>query len=281
MVGVAALVGRLSRGHVVRVLITGGAGLVAGHLVRTAPDGAEVHVTWRTAPPVDGPAAHRVDLCDGTAVRELFGQVQPDLVVHTAYSQSSAADVVDATAAVAGAAAACGARLVHLSSDMVFGGSDAPYDEDAVPDPLNDYGRWKLRAEQLAAEYVPSALVTRTSLVVSGDPLDHQARWLQRALGAGETVTLFDDEYRTPVQATDLARTVWDLAADGASGVVHLAGPERLSRAQVGLRCAEQLGLPTDLVRTASAAEHPEPRPRDLSLASVRLPNSVGGPVGW
>lgn len=264
-----------------RVLITGGAGLVAGHLVRTAPAGAEVHVTWRTSRPLAGPAAHQVDLCDVAAVTALFGEVRPDLVVHTAYSQSSEADVVDATRAVAAAAAACGARLVHLSSDMVFGGEDAPYDEDAAPDPLNDYGRWKLAAELLAAEHVAGALVTRTSLVVSGEPLDHQARWLQRALTAGEEVTLFDDEYRTPVQAHDLAGAIWALVADGTTGVVHLAGPERLSRAQIGLRCAEHLGLATDLVRTASAADHPDPRPRDLSLASVRRPNSVGGPVGW
>jgi dTDP-4-dehydrorhamnose reductase len=265
----------------VRVLITGGAGLVATHLVRTAPSGADLHVTWRTSPPVAGPAAHQVDLCDGGAVRRLVEEVHPDLLVHTAYSQSSEADVVDATASVAAAAAAGGARLVHLSSDMVFGGEDAPYDEDAEPDPLNDYGRWKLRAEQLALGHVPSALVTRTSLVVSGDPLDHQARWLQHALGAGEPVTLFHDEYRTPVRAADLAASIWEMVGAGDAGVVHLAGPERLSRAQVGLRCAEQLGLPTELVRTASAADHPEPRPRDLSLSSVRRPNSVGGPVGW
>jgi dTDP-4-dehydrorhamnose reductase len=144
----------------VRVLITGGAGLVAGHLVRTASAGSELHVTWRTSSPVDGPVAHQVDLCDIQAVGALCGAVQPDVVVHTAYSQSSEADVVGATRSVARAAAACGARLVHLSSDMVFGGDDAPYDEDAVPDPLNDYGRWKLRAEQLAMEHVPSAIVT-------------------------------------------------------------------------------------------------------------------------
>ena len=269
------------RGERVRVLVTGGAGLVAGHLVGSASAGTEVHVTWRTSPPVAGPAAHQVDLCDTDAVRTLCDHVRPDLVVHTAYSQSSRADVVDATRSVAAAAAACGARLVHLSSDMVFGGADAPYDEDAVPDPLNDYGRWKLAAEQLAAEHVPEALVTRTSLVVSRQPLDHQARWLQRALMAGEEVTLFDDEYRTPVQADELAVAIWRLVADGATGVVHLAGPERLSRAQIGLRCAEQLGLATGLVRTASAADHPDPRPRDLSLASFRRPNSVGGPVGW
>lgn len=264
-----------------RVLITGGAGLVAGHLVRTAPTGTELHVTWRTTPPVAGPAAHQVDLCDAGAVRALCEHVRPELVVHTAYSQSSEADVVEATRSVAVAAAACSARLVHLSSDMVFGGEDAPYDEDAVPDPLNDYGRWKLAAEHLATDHVPEALVTRTSLVVSADPLDHQARWLQGALRAGEAVTLFHDEYRTPVQAADLAVAVWDLVAQGAAGVVHLAGPERLSRAQIGLRCAQQLGLGTDTVRTVSAADHPAPRPRDLSLASVRRPNSVGGPVGW
>ena len=84
-----------------------------------------------------------------------------------------------------------------------------------------------------------------------------------------------------PISDDDLAEAIWGLVADRAAGVVHLAGPERLSRAQIGLRCAEHLGLSADLVRTASAADHPQPRPRDLSLASVCRPNSVGGPVGW
>ncbi len=264
-----------------RVLVTGGAGLVAGHLVRTAPAGTEVDVTWRRAGPVAGPAAHQLDLCDQAATAALVARVRPDVVVHTAYSQASEADVVDATRAVAQAAADAGARLVHLSSDMVFGGEAAPYDEDAVPDPVNDYGRWKLQAEEEVRARVPEALVTRTSLVTSGDPLDHQAQWLVRTLSAGQAVTLFHDEYRTPVRADALAAALWGLVAEGATGVVHLAGPERLSRAEVGLRCAEQLGLPADLVRTASAATHPDPRPRDLALASRRRPNSVGAPVGW
>lgn len=265
----------------VRVLVTGGAGLVAGHLVRAAPSDVEVHLTWRRSEPAPGPAAYQVDLCDGSATTALVDRVRPDVVVHTAYSQSSEADVVDATRSVAQAAAETGARLVHLSSDMVFGGDAAPYDEEARPDPVNDYGRWKLRAEEEVCALVPDALVTRTSLVTSGDPLDHQAQWLVRALSGGDEVTLFHDEYRTPVRADALAAALWELVAAGTTGVVHLPGPERLSRAEVGRRCAEHLGLPTGLVRTASAATHPEPRPRDLSLVSRRRPNSVGAPVGW
>lgn len=264
-----------------RVLVTGGAGLVAGHLVRAAPAGSEVHVTWRHAAPVAGPTAHQLDLCDATAAAALVDRLQPAVVVHTAYSQTAEADVVDASRSVAQAVARAGARLVHLSSDMVFDGEGAPYDEDAVPGPVNDYGRWKLRAEQEVRTLVPDTLVTRTSLVTSGDPLDHQAQWLVRMLTAGEQVTLFHDEYRTPVRADDLAGAIWELVGAEAAGVVHLAGPERLSRAEIGLRCAQQLGLPVDLVGTASAASHPEPRPRDLSLSSVRHPNSVGRPVGW
>ncbi|MFM7062959.1 MAG: SDR family oxidoreductase [Actinomycetes bacterium] len=264
-----------------RVLLTGGAGLVAGHVVRSAPHGVELHATWRQAAPVPGPVAHRLDLCDAAAVSALVAGVRPDVVVHTAYSQASEPDVVDATRSVARAVARAGSRLVHLSSDMVFDGEDAPYDEDAEPGPVNDYGRWKLQAEQEVRALVPDALVTRTSLVSSGHPLDHQAQWLVRTLSAGEAVTLFHDEYRSPVRADDLAAAIWDLVGTEATGIVHLAGPERLSRAEIGLRCAEQLGLPVGLVGTASAAAHPEPRPRDLTLSSRRRPNSVGRPVGW
>jgi dTDP-4-dehydrorhamnose reductase len=69
----------------VRVLITGGGGLLGGELIRQAPAGVEVHAT-RRASPVEGAEAHAVDLSDAEAVAALFARVRPDLVFHTAYS---------------------------------------------------------------------------------------------------------------------------------------------------------------------------------------------------
>lgn len=263
-----------------RVLITGGAGLVGGHLIRSAPAGIETHATWLHTPP--DPAAgsevvlsglHRIDLRGPDEVDSLIAEVGPDVVVHTAYRQDSREDVVDVSALVAAAVARVGGTLVHLSSDVVFSGDDPPYDESVAAAPVSDYGRWKLEAERAVLGSVPDACITRTSLVVSSDPPDAGTRWLLGEVARGSEPTLFIDEMRTPILAEDLAFALWRLVAmprAARAGVWHLPGPEVLSRYELGARILLREGLDPGSVRGASAASHPEPRPRDLTLLTDR-----------
>ena len=102
---------------------------------------------------------------------------------------------------------------------------------------------------------------------------------------AGERVTFFDDEFRCPILVEDLAAMIWEvagLAPAERSGVWHLAGPERLSRVDVGRVLCERFGLDESLIDVASAASMGEPRPRDVSLTSVRASSltSVARPIG-
>lgn len=257
----------------VRVLVTGGAGLVGGHLVSTAPPTVDLHVTWRTSSPPPEATAHRVELTDRAAVGELFEEVRPQVVVHTAYTAGDRADIVDATSVVATASAAVGAALVHLSTDTVFDGTAAPYVEDDPVAPVNDYGRWKAEAERLVRDAVPDVCITRSSLVVSLDPPDGATRWLLDAVRAGERPTLFADEVRSPVRAVDLAGAIWALVemerADRA-GVWHLPGPDALSRVELGRRLLLAADLDPEAVIEGFARDHPTPRPPDLTLRSRR-----------
>ena len=258
-----------------RVLVTGGAGLVAGHLVRTAPAEHRVHVTWRTSPPPTGVPAHRTSLEVAAEVESLFEEVAPDVVVHTAYSTHRRADIVDATHAVAAACAHHHAQLVHLSTDVVFGGDAAPYVESDPLSPVTEYGRWKAEAERIVTSSVPDVCITRTSLVVSLDPLDGATRGLVESVDAGRRTTLFRDEHRTPIRAVDLAATLWGLVGldpVARRGVWHLPGPERLSRLELGLRLLQATGRGGAEVVEGSISDHPTPRAADTTLRSRRHP---------
>jgi dTDP-4-dehydrorhamnose reductase len=204
----------------------------------------------------------RVEVRDERAVRELLEGLRPDVVVHTAYRQDGPeawAVTVDGAEHVARAARAVGARLVHLSTDVVFDGrKGSAYVEGDALSPATEYGRAKAEAERRVAAAYPEALVVRTSLVVGGpghEPSKHEL--LTREPG----VSFYEDEIRCPVQVGDLAAALLELAALDVPGPLHVAGADAVSRAEL----AELVtGGPVPRVQA------PPGRPLDCSLDSSR-----------
>jgi len=257
----------------VRVLITGGGGLLGGELIRRAPVGAELHATRRTSP-VKGAEAHPVDLSDGAAVAALWREVRPDLVIHTAYTAAEGErDIWRATESVVAACRETGAGLVCMSTDALLDGESSPYAESAEPAPVHEYGRWKARAELHVRERMPDAAVVRTSLIVRADPPDRNSAWVMDALRRGESVRLFTDELRCPVAVEDLAAQLWEIAMlpEGRrAGVWHLAGPEAVSRYALGVLLALRGGMDPSAILPVPSAGASAPRPRDLRLLTPR-----------
>jgi len=258
-----------------RILITGGAGLLGSELITRAPVGAELHAPRRTRPVV-GAEAHTVDLSDAAASEALLARVRPDLLIHTAYSQNEAErDVWVATESLVHACARVGCELIHLSSDVVFDGEHAPYAEGAEPAPVHAYGRFKAMAEGLVREQLPSAAIVRTSLIVRTSPTpDAVSAWVLDGLrGGGEPLRLFVDELRCPIAVDDLAAQLWELAAlpaDARAGFWHLAGPEAVSRYTLGVLVARHHGAGADAIVPARSRGAGLQRPRDLRLLTPR-----------
>lgn len=268
------------------VLITGGAGLLGRTLIALAPAGTDVQATQRTTP-VSGATAHVLDLADAGAVRRAWAEARPRLVIHTAYgTQEGERDVWQATRNVVDACAEGGAELIHMSTDALLGGEDAPYDESAEAAPVHEYGRWKARAEAYVRERLPAAAVVRTSLITQLDPPDPRCAWVADSLRAGRPVTLFVDEMRCPILVEDLAAQLWEIAAlapHERAGVWNLGGPEAVSRYTLGVLIAAHAGLDPAGITAAPSSDSPSPRPRDLRLTTARADRQLSTrarPVG-
>ena len=230
------------------LLITGGAGYLGRELRRLAPDAL---ATWHRT---RIPHGVQLDIRDGDATMRCLLKHGPDAVIHTAYVMGDDETIVRGTYNVALAANRAGARLVHLSTDLVFDGEHgAPYTEDDEPRPVMEYGQHKLEAEQLVRRVHPEALIVRTSLLLG--PPDGP----QEALARREDAEFYTDEIRTPIPVAELAAALLRLVP--LSGILHVAGPEAVSRAEL----AERL-------RGAPVRSRPTPpgRARNVALDSSR-----------
>jgi dTDP-4-dehydrorhamnose reductase len=234
------------------VVVTGAAGFLGGEVLRRLRNvGTPSLGTWHEAA-ADG---LQLDVVDAAAVDQLFRRVRPWAVVHTAYVRDGdRMDAVNASgsANVATAAARHGARLLHVSTDVVFDGTaHQPYTEDDPVCPVTPYGLSKAAAERLVAEAHPRALIVRTSLLygAGGGP---QEALLARALG-GEEIAFFTDEVRCPIHVSDLAAALVELMTDDVSGLLHVAGPEAVTRYEFACLLAAAAGGDADEIRAAEA----------------------------
>lgn len=254
-----------------RLLVTGASGYLGSALAAAARAGGwQVTGTRHTAAGDDV----MLDVRDGGAVAALVARVAPDVVVHTAYLQSGPdmwAVNESGSRSVAAAAAGAGARLLHMSTDVVFDGElRRPYREDDLPRPVTGYGHSKLAAERAVAELHPEALVVRTSLIYGGAGAGPHERLVLDALAGRVEVGFFEDELRSPVAVPDLAAALLELANGDAAGILHVAGPEPVSRLQFARLIAAAHGADPAVLRSARSAEQPMQRPLDCVLDSSR-----------
>lgn len=270
-----------------RFLVTGANGLIGSRLCTLlAGRGHTVFATARSTRP--GPPGFEVlpvDLSSDEDARALTRSARPEVIVHTA----SLADVdacerepteawrcnVRATEAVARAARAAGAHLVHVSTDYVFDGEAGPYGEEDTPNPRGVYAITKHASEQAVRVLAGSWSVARTAVVYGWPPAARLnfGAWLVTALARGEPVRLFQDQQVSPSLANSVAAMLAELGERRLPGVWHTCGGEVLDRVTFGRTLCEVFGFDTELVRPVRMSEVPllGPRPARSGLRADKV----------
>ena len=208
-----------------------------------------------------------LDLTRYLEVMDVVREVKPDAIINgAAYNDVDGAedDPVAAMAvnafgvrALAQAAVATSAILVHFSTDFVFdGNADQPYTEQSIPNPQSAYAISKLIGEWFAAE--AQHYILRVESLFGGGLLPfREGRKLGSSLDriadailAGEEVRAFTDRTVTPSYVDDVAEaTAVLLASTPPEGIYHCVGSDMGTWMDLAAHLAAELKRPSRIIQ--------------------------------
>lgn len=253
--------------------MTGASGQVGADLCRLAATDQRVLAST-------GLGRGELDVTDSARVRAVVrdqaraAKVQGGLVVvntaawtdvDAAESDEAGAYAVNATGAahVAAACADVGAKLIHLSTDYVFGGkADQPYHVDAPTGPVSAYGRTKLAGEDAVLAVCPRAFVVRTAWVYGATGRNF-VKTIARLARDRDSLSVVDDQRGSPTWSADLAAGLLDLAASPAApGTYHCVNGGQTTWFGFAQAIVAELGLDPAKVKPTTTDAFPRPAPR-------------------
>lgn len=266
-----------------KIAVSGAGGFLGWNICRVAIEQGHdiIGIIHNNSLQLDKCVTEQCDLTDHIAVEKLIERIRPDSFIHCAaasdpnfcqQNQSLTEKInVQSSSYIAHLCARKSIAFSFTSTDLVFDGTSAPYDERANVNPLSVYGMQKAAAEQSILKENSSALICRMPLMYGAVPQGVK-RFLQQwidQLQSGKVLSLFTDEFRTPVSAADAARGLL-MFTGSAHGILHLGGKERISRYDFGLIAAEMLGVSPSLISGCKQSDikMAAPRPADVSLNS-------------
>ena len=263
------------------ILITGANGQL-GNEMRDLSAGHPRHTYFFTD-------VHELDICDAEAVHAFVSNHAIALIVNcAAYTAVDKAednpDLCDtlnhlAPAHLADAAEACGAALIHISTDYVFDGTAyVPYTEDALPCPNSVYGRTKLAGEEEVTRRCTRTMVIRTAWLYSEYGNNFVKTMLRLGRERAELGVVFD-QIGTPTYAGDLARAIYAAIEQGVTpGIYHFSNEGVCSWYDFTLAIHRLAGITTCKVSPLHTDEYPAraPRPHYSVLDKTKIKRTLG-----
>lgn len=283
------------------ILITGASGFIGSRILAhlaTRPPTQNCELIAMARREVPGFPTLLADLRDTSAITRALDAASPEVVIHAGAMRDPAscerargeaiAVNFHATRTIAAWCQAHAARLIFLSTDLVFDGAPRQHaaalglPESAPRRPINHYGVTKALAEDVVFS-TPRATVARVGLTLGhsrpGEPARSPHEFVVHALRAGTPANLFDNEFRTPIYVEDAAAALVALIAHEVP-CVHVGGPDRVSRIDMGLALAQahaldpRLCIPSRHDPRTSGVERPLDTAMDTSLLQRLLAES-------
>lgn len=209
-----------------KVLVTG----CNGQLGRAIQKEYAGDVTFILTDVAEGEGITSLDITDIDAVMSLVLNEKPDVIINCAALTNvdgcekmwDLAYKINAIGPhnLAIAATAVGAKLVHVSTDYVFAGTErTPRTEFDTPDPISAYGKTKLEGEQFVRQFAEKFFILRTAWLY-GDGKNF-VKTMVRVAKTHDEVSVVCDQFGSPTSAVELAKMIHFLEGTDNYGIFH------------------------------------------------------------
>ena len=219
-----------------------------------------------------------IDVTKAESMKQIITEISPDLVINSAAftdvdgceRNQELAENVNFKGAenVANACADVGCKMIQISTDYVFDGKTGSYTEEDSVNPIQEYGKSKLKGERSVIEILGNdAKIIRTS-VVFGNNSSNFVTWIIDKLKHGENLKIVDDQWVSPTSTKFLASSILSIAELPAGMILNIASSEKISRLEMAYHIAEIFGFDSRLISptTMGKIDWGAPRPMDSSL---------------
>lgn len=276
------------RSVMLKILVTGSNGLLGQKLIYALKSGhpsVEILALARGENRLKDKSGYSfasVDLTDKNAVNNTVKNFRPDCIIHTAAMtnvdtcelnpEECRKQNIDAVQYLVDACKPFGTHFIDISTDFVFDGKAGPYSEEAIPNPLSEYGRSKLAAEKIVQESGLPWAILRT-MIIYGVTDDTQRSnvvlWTKSSLEQGKNINVITDQFRGPTLAEDLADACIQAALRKAKGIYHVSGAEVMPIIAISETVADYFGLDKKYIHPITTASLRQAAARPLKTGFI------------
>ncbi len=271
-----------------KVIITGATGLVGNALLKTFSNDPSFKTVGAYFYP-EQPGLVYLDITKEDQVREFFEKETPDIIVHAAANpnvdfcetnpEETRAINVEGSKLLIKYAKKYGAKFVFLSSDYVFDGKNGPYDENAAPNPINEYGRQKVEVENIMQDELDDYIIARTTVVYGWELLGKNfiARLIENNKNKVPTKVPID-QIGSPTYSNNLAEAIKALVEGNKKGIYNITGGEQMDRFEFAKLACKIFGLDEALLIPVTTEElgQKAKRPLLLGMTTNKLKKDTG-----
>lgn len=272
------------------ILITGAYSLLGSALLTTRPKNISVvtsyHKKKNDFSNIKNISSIQIDITQKENIIHNINRINPAVIIHAAAisnvdyceknKQLAKKVNIDGTKHIIEAARQRGVTMLFISTNAVFDGKTPPYSEESTLKPINYYGETKAICEELIQKSGLPFVIVRLTTMYGWRPdetRDNPATFIINKLSKQEVLPMVTDHFVNLLYNKQAGNAIWKIILKKYTGVIHIAGSERISRFDFAKKIAKTFLFPQKLIKPVKSSYFKTiaKRPSDTTFTTEKM----------